>query len=61
MDLIMADVTDIHGVSKGDEAILIGRQGEERITADEIAKKIGSIPYEVLCLIGKRVPRVYIG
>ena len=59
MDLIMADVTDIHGVSKGDEAILIGRQGEERITADEIAKKIGSIPYEVLCLIGKRVPRVY--
>jgi alanine racemase len=59
MDLIMADVTDIHGVSKGDEAILIGRQGEERITADEIARKIGSIPYEVLCLIGKRVPRVY--
>ena len=61
MDLIMVDVTGIPGVSKGDEAILIGRQGEERITADEIAKKIGSIPYEVLCLIGKRVPRVYIG
>ena len=59
MDLIMVDVTGIPGVSKGDEAILIGRQGEERITADEIAKKIGSIPYEVLCLIGKRVPRVY--
>jgi len=61
MDLIMADVTGIPGVSKGDEAILVGRQGEERITADEIAKKIGSIPYEVLCLIGKRVPRVYVG
>lgn len=59
MDLIMVDVTDIPGVSKGDEAILIGKQGKERITADEIAKKIGSIPYEVLCLIGKRVPRVY--
>ncbi|MDP3015964.1 MAG: alanine racemase, partial [Deltaproteobacteria bacterium] len=59
MDLIMVDVTGIPGISKGDEAILIGRQGEERITADEIAKKIGSIPYEVLCLIGKRVPRVY--
>jgi len=59
MDLIMVDVTGIPGVSKGDEAILIGGQGEERITADEIAKKIGSIPYEVLCLIGKRVPRVY--
>ena len=61
MDLIMVDVTGITGVSKGDEAILIGRQGGERITADEIAKKIGSIPYEVLCLIGKRVPRVYRG
>ena len=61
MDLTMVDVTGIPGVSKGDEAILIGGQGEERITADEIAKKIGSIPYEVLCLIGKRVPRVYIG
>ncbi|OGP77154.1 MAG: alanine racemase [Deltaproteobacteria bacterium RBG_16_49_23] len=61
MDLIMADVTDIPGVSKGDEAILIGRQGRERITADEIARKIGSIPYEILCLIGKRVPRVYRG
>ncbi|MBM4341634.1 MAG: alanine racemase [Deltaproteobacteria bacterium] len=59
MDLIMADVTDVPGVSKGDEAILIGRQGREQITADEVAKKIGSIPYEVLCLIGKRVPRVY--
>ena len=61
MDLIMVDVTDIPGASKGDEVILIGRQGRERITADEIARKIGSIPYEVLCLIGKRVPRVYIG
>jgi alanine racemase len=59
MDLIMADVTDIPGVSKGDEVILIGRQRKERITADEVATKIGSIPYEVLCLIGKRVPRIY--
>jgi alanine racemase len=60
MDLIMADVTNVPGVSKGDEVILIGRQGREQITADEIAKKIGSIPYEVLCLIGKRVPRIYV-
>jgi alanine racemase len=59
MDLIVIDVTDVPGVSKGDEAILIGRQGRQQITADEIAGKIGSIPYEVLCLIGKRVPRVY--
>jgi alanine racemase len=61
MDLIMVDVTDIPGASKGDEVVLIGRQGSERITADEIARKIGSISYEVLCLIGKRVPRVYKG
>ncbi len=61
MDLIMVDVTDLSGVSHGDEAILIGKQGGEQITADEIAGKIGSISYEVLCLIGKRVPRVYKG
>lgn len=61
MDLIVVDVTDIPGVSTGDEVVLIGRQGREQITADEIAKKIGSISYEVLCLIGKRVPRVYKG
>ncbi|MBM4307324.1 MAG: alanine racemase [Deltaproteobacteria bacterium] len=60
MDLIMADVTNVPGVSKGDEVILIGRQGREQITADEVARKIGSIPYEVLCLIGKRVPRMYV-
>ncbi len=61
MDLTMIDVTDIPGVSIGDEVILIGRQGREQITADEIAKKMGSISYEVLCLIGKRVPRIYRG
>ncbi len=61
MDLIMVDVTDIPDVSHGDEVILIGRQGKEQITADEMARKIGSIPYEVLCMIGKRVPRIYHG
>ena len=59
MDYIMADVTNIPGVSLGDEAVLMGRQGGGQITAEEIAEKIDSIPYEVLCLIGKRVPRVY--
>ena len=59
MDFIMVDVTEIPNVSLGDEVILIGKQGKERITAEEIAEKIGSIPYEVLCLIGKRVPRLY--
>lgn len=61
MDLIMVDVTDFQDVSVGEEVVLIGRQGNELITADEVAGKIGSIPYEVLCLIGKRVPRIYRG
>ena len=59
MDFIMVDVTDIPHVSVGDEVILIGKQGREQITAEEIAEKINSISYEVLCLIGKRVPRIY--
>ncbi len=61
MDFIMVDVTHIPRVSKGDEVILMGRQGREQITADEIAEKIDSVPYEVLCLVGKRVPRIYKG
>jgi alanine racemase len=61
MDFIMVDVTDIPGVSVGDEVILMGRQGREQITVEEIAEKIKSISYEVFCLIGKRVPRVYKG
>jgi alanine racemase len=59
MDYIMADVTDIPKACQGDEVVLMGRQGKEQITAEEIAEKIGSISYEVLCLVGKRVPRVY--
>jgi len=59
MDFIMVDVSDIHRVSVGDEVILMGRQGKEQITPEEIAEKINSISYEVLCSIGKRVPRVY--
>ncbi len=61
MDLIMADVTEIPNVKVGDEVILIGKQGRERVTVEEIAEKTNSISYEVLCLIGKRVPRIYKG
>jgi alanine racemase len=60
MDMCMVDVTDIPGVSEGDETVLIGSQAEERITAEEIACKTGTIPYEVLCGISSRVPRVYL-
>jgi alanine racemase len=59
MDYIMVDVTDIPRVSTGDEAVLLGKQGRERITAEEVAEKIDTVSYEVFCSIGKRVPRVY--
>jgi alanine racemase len=61
MDFIMVDVTDIPHVSVGDEVILMGRQGKEQITPEEIADKTDSISYDVLCSIGKRVPRIYKG
>ncbi len=60
MDLTMCDVTDIPDVREHDEAVLIGSQGSERITAEEIASLAGTIPYELLCGISARVPRVYI-
>ena len=59
MDFIMVDVTDIPRASVGDEVILMGCQGKEQITPEAIAEKINSISYEVLCSIGKRVPRIY--
>jgi len=60
MDVTMVDVTDVADVALGDEVVLIGRQGGDEITAEEIAEKIGTISYEVLCTVGKRVPRVSI-
>ncbi len=59
MDQIMADATEAGQVKPGDQAVLIGAQGEERITADDIAAQTGTIPYEVLLNISKRVPRRY--
>jgi alanine racemase len=60
MDLTLLDVTDIPGVEVGDEVILIGSSEHCRITAQEIATELGTVPYEVLCSIGKRVPRIYL-
>jgi alanine racemase len=56
MDQIVVDVGD-EEVGLGDEVVLVGRQGEEEITADEIATLLGTITYEVVCSIGPRVPR----
>ncbi len=59
MDLTMVDITNIPGVGVEEEVTIIGRDGEEEITADEVAQRAGSLSYEVLCLIGKRAPRIY--
>jgi alanine racemase len=59
MDMIMVDVTDLPPVQVGEAVTLIGQQGGESIWADEVADWIGTIPYEVLCGIGSRVPRLY--
>ncbi len=60
MDQFMVDVTGIEGISDMDEVTLIGRDGENEITADEIAALCGTINYEVVCGIGKRVPRIFV-
>ena len=60
MDQFMIDVDSVPGVKIGDEVILIGRQGNEEITADELANIIGTINYEIVCMISERVPRIYV-
>lgn len=61
MDQCMVDVTDLGvEVKTGDEAVLFGRQGEAFISVEELAADIGTISYEVVCIIGKRIPRVYL-
>ena len=59
MDQIMVDCGDDEGVLPGDEVVLIGRQGNEQVTAWEWATHVGTIAYEILCGIGPRVPKVY--
>lgn len=58
MDQFMCDVSGIDGVKPGDEAILIGSEGENSITADEIGALTGTIGYEIVCGVSARVPRV---
>ncbi len=59
MDQIMADVSHIKEVKIGDEVTLIGRDNDKEITAEELARMTGTIPYETLCRIGERVKRIY--
>ena len=59
MDHFLVDVGDDE-IGVGDEVVIIGKQGSEEITTSEIAKRLDTIPYEVVCGISSRVPRVYI-
>ena len=60
MDQLMVDVGDAD-VAVGDEAVLIGEQGDERIGVAEWADRLGTIGYEIVCGIGTRIPRFEIG
>jgi alanine racemase len=60
MDLTTVDVTSVPGVAVNDEVVLIGEQGENSIRVEEVARLAGTIPYELLCCIGRRVPPVYV-
>jgi alanine racemase len=61
MDYLMVDVGAVPGVSVGDEAVLVGVSGSERVTVKELADRAGTIPYEILTGLGKRVVRTYRG
>ena len=58
MDMIMVDVSDME-IETGDEVVIVGGQGDERIDVREMASTIGTNPYEVLCRIGTRIERIY--
>lgn len=60
MDLTMTDLTDVKGVKKDDEVVIIGRQGNESITAEELAFRSNTISYEILTTLGGRSKRTYV-
>ena len=60
MDYITADVSDVPGVAVGDEVVLLGAQGAERVSAEDLARQLGTISWEVLTMPGPRVERVFL-
>jgi alanine racemase len=60
MDQFMVDVSNIPQVEAGDEVVLFGRQGDANLPVEEIADLIGTINYEVVCMVSARVPRIYL-
>ena len=60
MDQLMIDLTDVDDVEEWDAVILLGRDGDEEITMEELAEACGGFHYEIPCVIGKRVPRLFV-
>jgi alanine racemase len=60
MDMTVVDLTEVPDVRPGDVATLVGRDGADRITLDEVAARCGTISYEILTGLGQRLPRVYV-
>ena len=60
MDQLTLDVSDIPGVREGDAVVVVGRQGAEQITFDDLAALAETISYELLTHLGKRLPRLYL-
>ena len=60
MDQMMVDVTDVENVSENSEGIVFGGEKENAVTLDELAKIANTINYELLCILSKRVPRIYV-
>ena len=61
MGLCVIDLTDVPQAQVGDEVVLIGAQGQDRLTVDDMAARCGRIPYEVMCAVGQQAPRRYVG
>lgn len=60
MDQCMIDVTNVNNINIGDEVTLFGTSGDGNISIEEVADKMGTINYEIACIVGKRIPRIYI-
>jgi alanine racemase len=60
MNLLMVDVTDLPDARPGDEVTLIGRDGDEEVSADTLAEMAGTISYEILARLGAHIPRLVV-
>ena len=60
MDMCMLDVTEVPDTKPGDVVTVFGRDGADFIPVDDLAKKMQTIPYETLCDVNKRIPRIYL-